>query len=774
MKPFSFYKSKKYFQSVMFSIMLAMALILTGLAVVNTYVLERSIKNVQENSNLKVLTQTQYNLSSMNEIITHLSTFAYNDNLLIPLLFSKPLPQMDYIRGYREMANLMKSSSFLHSIAVYNASSNELYGSTSNFLVDGGVTKERMTEWLLHSAQPHPTSRLIPVSLERTDGGIDAFAFIVTDAYIPFTGDRSALILYIKSGWVFDSLAKLNDAGTRAQGQIYIQTSGGQLLSGENLAQSNQPDLDGITELIRQDKAMTGAGSGSVTGNTGNSKSIITYMEGIGDWTILYIQPYASVMKDVTDARTKSLLITGGFLLLSIAVSVWLSYKLYDPIENMLRRMRPLSADPQQADEPYGNELDLMSGHYQRMQEKLQEISSEQIVNKYYIRKFLTDSRIFSHNDMQLLIEKHGLQISARESLLVCVLRIERYAAYDLATPPSSKKLHSFALVNIAQEIMSRAYPCEAVDLQGDHIVLIVSATGSTSDFAGTKPLIREIQDTIGQYYGLSLSGGISSVISQLPQLSAAYYQAYQLSLYTFASGYKSIILPEDVRENLGNKRKTLPPDIERKLSEALKKGQLTAAGSELEKAFSLLATFQYEEMRRVVADLAWVVQNTAAEIAGNRVGSLPLDIDQIHRIPQAHETLEEIYVALLSLCATICEGQRPASPERNELIIGTVKEVIEQKFNDLNLSQQSIAANVKLTSAYLGKLFKDSCGVSITEYINDIRLRHAQELLLQSDYTISEIMDKCGYANQSYFFRLFKTRFGTTPKDYRLKKSLS
>ncbi|KAI7262055.1 hypothetical protein KC345_g9565 [Hortaea werneckii] len=758
----------------MFSIMLAMALILTGLSVVNTYVLERSIKNVQESSNLKVLTQTQYNLTYMNEIITHLSTFAYNDNLLIPLLFSQPLPQMDYIRGYREMANLMKSSSFLHSIAVYNASSSELYGSTSNFLVDGGVTKARMTKWLLQPDQPHPTSRLIPVSLERTDGGIDAFAFIVTDAYIPFTGDRSALVLYIKSGWVFDSLSKMNDAGGSAQGQIYIQTSDGQLLSGENLTQSDSPDLSDITELIRQDKAAHGAGSGTVIGNTGTGKSIITYMEGIGDWTILYTQPYASVMKDVTDARSKSLLITGGFLLLSIAVSIWLSYKLYDPIENMLRRIRPLSSDPKRAEGQYGNELDLMSEHYQRMQEKLQEISSEQIVNKYYIRKFLTDSRIFSHNDMQLLIEKHGLHISTRVSLLVCVLRIERYAAYDLATPGFSKKLHSFALVNIAQEIMSRTYPCEAVDLQGDHIVLIVSDTVNSPGFADTRPLIREIQDTIVQYYGLSLSGGISEAISQLPQLSSAYYQAYQLSLYTFAAGYKSIIMPEDVRENLANKRKTLPPDIERKLSEALKKGQLTAAGSELEKAFSLLATFQYEEMRRAVADLAWVVQNTAVEITNNRVVSLPLDIDQIHRIPQAHETLEEIYVALLSLCATICEGQRPASPERNELIIGTVKEVIEQKFADLNLSQQSIAANVKLTSAYLGKLFKDSCGVSITEYINDVRLRHAQDLLLQSDYTIAEIMDKCGYANQSYFFRLFKTRFGTTPKDYRIKKLLS
>ncbi|WP_339319536.1 helix-turn-helix domain-containing protein [Paenibacillus sp. FSL R10-2734] len=773
MKPFTFYKSKKYFQTVMFSIMLAMALILTGLSVVNTYVLERSIKKVQENSNLKVLTQTQYNLSNMNEIITHLSTFAYNDNLLIPLLFTKTLPQMDYIRGYREMSNLMKSSSFLHSIAVYNASSGELYGSTSDFLVDGGITKAKMMQWLLHPPLPHPTSRLVPVSL-KASGQTDAFAFIVTDAFMPFSGDRSALILYIESSWVFDSLSKMNDIGSQAQGQVYIQTSDGRLLSSKDREQTDSLDQAAITQLLERDKKSLSRTSGSVIGNTGREKSIITYMAGIGDWTILYIQPYDLLMKEAREARTKSLLITGAFLLLSIAVSVWLSYKLYDPIENMLRRIRPNAAVERQTQSQGGNELDFMSEHYLRMSEKLQEISSEQIVNKYYIRKFLTDSRMFTQNDMQLLIAKHGLHISVSDPLLVCVLRIERFANYDLGTPGASKKLYSFAIVNIAQEILSRAYPCESVELQSDHFVLILSAAKGSSDFGNAFTLIREFQHTIKQYYNLSLSCGVSSVISQLPQLSTAYHQAYQLSLYTFVAGYQSIVKPEDVRENLTNTRKTLPPDIERKLSEALKKGQLTTAGSELEKAFSLLASFQYEEMRRVVADLAWVVQNTAAEIMNNRARTLAVDVEQIHRIPQEYETLDEIYVALLSLCAKICEGQQPSAPERNELLIGTVKEVIEQKFADLNLSQQSIASNVKLTSAYVGKLFKDSCGVSITEYINEIRLRHAQDLLLKSDYTIAEIMDRCGYANQSYFFRLFKGKFGTTPKDYRIKKMLS
>jgi YesN/AraC family two-component response regulator len=91
-----------------------------------------------------------------------------------------------------------------------------------------------------------------------------------------------------------------------------------------------------------------------------------------------------------------------------------------------------------------------------------------------------------------------------------------------------------------------------------------------------------------------------------------------------------------------------------------------------------------------------------------------------------------------------------------------------------VNLSQQSIASSVKLSSAYIGKLFKEAYSQSITEYINDVRLGRAQQLLEQDKYTIIEIMERCGYSNQSYFFRLFKGKFGSTPKEYRLKKSLA
>lgn len=794
MKVFGFYKSKKYLQRVMLSIMASMVLVLAASSVSNTYILERSVKRIQEDSNLKVLSQIQYNLSYMNDIITRLSNFVYRDHFLIPLMFNGDLPKMDLIRGYRQMSNIMESSSFLHSMVIYNKSQSELYGTSNSFLLDGGITKEKIRSTLLDPANPQPTNRLIPMSMSQGDERIDSFAFIVTDSLKPFSSSQSGIILFIKSDWVFESLRKMNVASSRDQGEILIQTKDGQLLSSDpNASYLSSEHQNNINELVLNDKQAGQHTSGFVIGDLAGEKNMVTYMDdGLGSWTILYIQSYGKLMADVTKTRNQSFMLSGLFLLFAIGISIGLSYKLYNPIENMLKRIRPHlpstrkedaqeddssgSSSGRHASQSYGDELTLMSDNYMRLSEKLNEISSEHIVSKYYIRRFLTDSLLFSHRDMQHLIEKHELNISVREPLIVCVLKIDQFAVYDRMTTGSAKKLHSFAIVNIAQEIMGKTYPCESVEIRGDHVVLILSPSelDDNAQFNQVRALLRDIQDTIERYYGLSLSCGISDVISQFPYLSTAYAQALRCSQYMIVKGNKAIIASDDIKENLSSKQMSLPDAIERKLAEALKKGQLTNAGNELEKAFSHIATFSYEDMLRAVSNLAWTIKNAASDIVEHRIGTFSVDMDYIHQIPQEKETLEEMYLSLLSLCAKICEGQRPANMERNEIILETVKELIEQKFADINLSQQSIASTVKLSSAYIGKLFKESYNMTITEYMNEVRLNHARELLERDNYTIAEIMDKCGYANQSYFFRLFKGKVGSTPKEYRMKKSIS
>ncbi|MHA6483557.1 helix-turn-helix domain-containing protein [Paenibacillus sp. strain BS8-2] len=778
MKGFGFYKSKKYLQRVMLTIMTSMVLILVVSSITNTYMMEKSVKRMQENSNLKVLSQIQYNLAYMNDMITRLSNFVYRDNFLIPLMFSQDLPKMDLIRGHRQMANIMESTSFLDSMVIYNKAQGELYGTSVNFMLDGGITKDRVRDRLL-GEYPQPTNRLIPISLSNNPAAIDTFAFIVTDSLKSFTPNQSAIILFIKSDWVFDSLKKMNVASSGDQGEVYIQTQDGRLLTSDtNASYTDAKDQGELMNLVQSDKATGSLTSGFVIGDVANKSSMVTYMDdGLGAWTILYIQDYDLLMSEVTKSRNNSLLLAGIFLLLAIALSIWLSYKLYHPIENMIKQINPyLGATERKVEPIVRDELGYMSENFKQLSAKLKEISSEQIVSKYYVRKFLTDSLLFSHIDMQHLIDKHQLKIGTRGELLVCVLKFDNFATYDSKAASSTKLLYNFAIVNIAAEIMGQSYPCEAAEMRGDHFVLILTRGNDSPDLGldGIATKLKEIQLTINNYYGLSLTCGISDPIEQFPLLSSAYAQALRLCQYKLVKGHQAIITTNDVRANLESKQSDLPETVMRKLSEALKKGQLTNAGGELERAFSFIAECNYDDMVRAVSNIAFLLKNIAGEINDNRIVSFTIDMENLHQLLQEKETLDEMYVALLSICTQICEGQRPANMERNEMMLETVKELIEQRFSDINLSQQSIASTVKLSSAYIGKLFKESYQLSITEYINEVRLTHAQKLLEGDNYTISEIMDKCGYANQSYFFRLFKGKVGSTPKEYRMKKSIS
>jgi len=73
-------------------------------------------------------------------------------------------------------------------------------------------------------------------------------------------------------------------------------------------------------------------------------------------------------------------------------------------------------------------------------------------------------------------------------------------------------------------------------------------------------------------------------------------------------------------------------------------------------------------------------------------------------------------------------------------------------------------------THEHLCRLFKKHLGITPTEYINDLRLNYAENLLLNSDIEIIQVCYNSGFNNLSYFYKLFKKRFNTTPYDYRKK----
>lgn len=63
----------------------------------------------------------------------------------------------------------------------------------------------------------------------------------------------------------------------------------------------------------------------------------------------------------------------------------------------------------------------------------------------------------------------------------------------------------------------------------------------------------------------------------------------------------------------------------------------------------------------------------------------------------------------------------------------------------------------------------KTVTGMTPSEYINQIRVEHAAHLLRSGERSVEDICDVCGFANTSYFYRLFRQQYGTTPRRYRI-----
>ncbi len=80
----------------------------------------------------------------------------------------------------------------------------------------------------------------------------------------------------------------------------------------------------------------------------------------------------------------------------------------------------------------------------------------------------------------------------------------------------------------------------------------------------------------------------------------------------------------------------------------------------------------------------------------------------------------------------------------------------------------ESIAYYAKLcdmSEVNFRRLFREYKGVSPIAYRNDLRLGSAQAMLQSGEYNVSEVAEACGFSNLSFFIRLYKKKFGYTPK---------
>ena len=90
---------------------------------------------------------------------------------------------------------------------------------------------------------------------------------------------------------------------------------------------------------------------------------------------------------------------------------------------------------------------------------------------------------------------------------------------------------------------------------------------------------------------------------------------------------------------------------------------------------------------------------------------------------------------------------------------------LIENFYNKINIKEISKIAH--LSEHSFCRYFKTKTGKTYTNFLNEIRIKHACKLLTETKFTTDQIINQCGFVNSANFFRHFKKLTGTTPAGF-------
>ena len=127
--------------------------------------------------------------------------------------------------------------------------------------------------------------------------------------------------------------------------------------------------------------------------------------------------------------------------------------------------------------------------------------------------------------------------------------------------------------------------------------------------------------------------------------------------------------------------------------------------------------------------------------------------------------TLIDPLAAMLALL--FINKTEESAPSGDGYVYGHIVSYLHNHIGD-KILLSDIANFCHYSPSFITRLFKSRSGMTINEYLQDIRMKKARDLLLKTDMQISEISDTCGFSDTNYFIACFSERFGTPPKRFR------
>lgn len=295
------------------------------------------------------------------------------------------------------------------------------------------------------------------------------------------------------------------------------------------------------------------------------------------------------------------------------------------------------------------------------------------------------------------------------------------------------------------------------------------------------KQLVNALENVASRYPDIGYFGGSGNPVFRLRELNNSFHNADFAFASRFTKEINQIVKysESNIAQNVENFDCTNFAELEQThnvIGKFLNNGTLEEVGSFVNACFQEIPAKQFRStlMRQYIIMNIYISVMSFCE---KMLASIGRSIDEKNRekddeaMKQAiftAESVDDIKIYIKHLLEQALEIRNTASGRRYSDIIKAAINQIEHTYMSDNISLNTVAANVGMSPSYFSSIFSHEMGRTFIEYLTEVRMEKAKELLACSSMKTSETGYAVGYKDPHYFSYIFKKMVGCSPKKYR------
>lgn len=554
------------------------------------------------------------------------------------------------------------------------------------------------------------------------------------------------------------------------QGHTFIVDKNGEVVTHDDKTKL----YSRMKELPYIQKVLSGDESGSFVAEIDRVKQTVSYKtSGYTGWKIVSIVPESQIYKPLIVTRNLMIAVAAGMFLVAFILVFFINRRTFRPIDRLIGKLsgtyRPV------ADTVRGSQLQAQGISY------LESIFDQMFMDREQLEKQLRDSKpmlkwrtvmdiLIGYRSEYALVQPHlefaGLRLFPGR-YVVCTAEISKEGGID----PKDEVLYTYALCNVAEEIINMENAGVAIDLGSGRAVILFSFPEGDEEqnHLRAAALLEQILDIMHKQIGLTVAAGLGGGYKELKDVPLSYAESQQALQYKMVAGGHAVISIMDVQSPDNQDYYHIVQRIDR-IVDSLKQADSDRVDSLLQEIYEdavkknlspdLLRQFSFELVMRSMQAVESIGINTGEILA--EIGNLH---ERINRCENWRETAQVVGFVLQKLVEKI-ENRRIQRGKNDN--IDKILRFVQENYRDSGLSLDSLAEEFHLSRTYISRLFKEQVEDNFIDYLIKIRIEAAKKLLRDKSIKINDISDAIGYTYSRSFTRTFKKYTGLTPTEYR------